>query len=346
MKTTLDYFLSFGSCAALFFAVQHARADESPYPATPEITATALDAETHALLARVMSPPKKEGDYEEEKQRTKARSELCADRIRLPTEGASTVKAALAVTDTNIATEIEFKRGSGGRQTEAESFSVRLEFSPDDLLIRSSFPRYASDAAGLLVSLSERSRRSVWIEGKLGSDLLFFIPPVADCSVQAIAICPRTYVPRSTLAATTYSPVGARYYVSGKADGLFAMGANEKGKIQANIRASRGIALPGSWFNFSSSTTPSATIRFSSIKVDSTEKAALMTGELPLLGAVETSLNLGTDTNVLRTMSSRSTIEVSRFDLREGEKITVRGSPLSIETGACFLVTKWRDQVR
>jgi hypothetical protein len=344
MKTTFAALLLLNSIAILLLSTRPARAEEVTYPSTSEITATSLDAETHALLAQVMSSPKREGDKQEEKVRAKTRSALCADRIKPPSESSAAVKAALSVTETNIATEIEFKRGSGGRQTEAESFSVRLEFSRDDLLIRSSLPRYASDAAGLLVPLSERTKRSVWVEGKLGSDLLFIIPPVAECSVQAVAVCPRTYVPRSTLATTTYSPIGARYYVSGKADGLFALGANETGKIQANIRASKGIDLPNPWFKFDSSRTPSATIRFSSIKADSNEKAVLTTGELPLLGAVETSLDFGTETNVLRTVASRSSIEVTRFDLPEGEKITVRSSPLSIERGPCYLVTKFRDQ--
>jgi hypothetical protein len=87
-------------------------------------------------------------------------------------------------------------------------------------------------------------------------------------------------------------------------------------------------------------------MRFSSLRAEESEKPELVTGTLPLVAAAETRLDFGNPTEVLRTVSTRSSIEISPMELKDGESTTVRGAALNIEKGPCFLVTRWQDMVR
>lgn len=311
---------------------------ETPFPSSPVIEAVGLDDVRRPLLDSLIRLPAKD------KERAKTREALCPEKVNSPDSATQTVKAALAVVDTSISVEVGFEKGSVGKETDAQSFSVVLEFGPKEVLIRPTVPRYGSDAAGIWVPFPFNFTRYLWIEGKKGSDLLFMIPEVEECGIQAVVICPRTYVPRTTLATTTYLPTSAKYFVTSKADGLFAVNPGETGKIQASVLATKGIEIPDKWFKDDSTTTPSATMKFSTPKGETDPGPLLVTGTLPIVGSIEARLDFGKKDSVLRTVKSRSTIEIKQFDLPAGEKTTIRGAQLDIEPGACYQVTRWREQ--
>ena len=316
------------------------------YPTTSEITPTPLDEESRRSLVTLLLPPKLGGGSEALREKLKARQALCAARVSSSEQSNSSVKAALAITESDLAVEVEFSKGSGKRETEAPGFSIYAHFTKDDVLIRSSLPRFASDQAGLSAIFPGQTRRLAWVEGKKGSDLLFIIPETRDCAVQAIAVCPRIYVPHSTLGTSTYYPSGIRFAASGKGDGLFALGAGQKGKIQASMLATKGIQLPNPWFATDSSNTPAVNIKYNNIKNDSVVLPSFTKGELPLLGASETRLDLGTETESLRAISLRTNIEVTKFDYPTGDRTRVRGALLNIEEGACYLISRWQERVK
>lgn len=344
----MTYFrlLSLLSITACIFHVITSAEAQQKYPESSEITATPLDQLTKDHLISLIQAPKNPGSKETERERAKIKSTICPIREMLAPEKEGSVKAALAITENDLATEIEFSKGTIGRDTEAPSFSVYVHFTRTDVLVRSSLPRFPSDAAGLSGAFPGYGRRLAWIEGKKGSDLLYIIPETRDCNVQAVAICPRVYVPRGTLATTTYHPSAVRFMGSGKGDGLFALGSEQKGKVQASILATKGVVLPTPWFTTDISSTPASTIKFKHIDSEVVSPPPFTPGEMPFLGAVETRLDFGNEAESLRTISRRTTLSVESFELPEGERITVRGAQLSIEKGQCYLVTRWQDQTK
>jgi hypothetical protein len=319
---------------------------QQKYPDSSEITAEPLDQPSREKLLSFIQAPKNPGNKESERERAKIKSTICPIRETIAPEKEGSVKAALAITENDLATEIEFSKGPVGKDTEAPGFSVYVHFTRTDVLVRSSLPRFPSDSAGLSGAFPGNGRRLAWIEGKKGSDLLYIIPETRDCNLQAVAICPRVYVPRGTLATTTYRPSAVRFMGSGKGDGLFALGSEQKGKVQASVLATKGISLPEPWFTTDISSTPASTIKFKHIENDIFTPPPFTQGELPFLGAVETRLDFGTESESLRTISRRTTLGVDSFDLPEGERITVRGAQLSIEKGHCYLVSRWQDQIK
>lgn len=319
---------------------------QQKYPEAPEITAESLEQPIREQLISLIQAPKNPSSKETERERAKIKSAICPIREKVAPEKEGSVKAALAITENDLATEIEFSKGAVGKDTEAPGFSVYVHFTRTDVLVRSSLPRFPSDSAGLSGAFPGYGRRLAWIEGKKGSDLLYIIPETRDCNLQAVAICPRVYVPRGTLATTTYRPSAVRFMGSGKGDGLFALGSEQKGKVQASILATKGISLPSPWFTTDISSTPASTIKFKHIESDVFTPPPFTAGELPFLGALETRLDFGTESESLRTISRRTTLAVDAFELPEGERITVRGAQLNIEKGHCYLVSRWQDQLK
>jgi hypothetical protein len=319
---------------------------QTPYPTSSEITAEPLDEKSRTSLIQLLLPQKAGGGSEAMRAKLKAKEELCAPRLKTSETSNSAVKAALAITESDLAVEVEFSKGTGKRETEAPGFSIYAHFTKDDILLRSSLPRFPSDQAGLSAIFSGQMRKLAWVEGKKGSDILFMIPETKDCSVQAVAICPRIYVPHSTLGTSTYYPSGIRFAGSGKSDGLFALGAGQKGKMQGSLLATKGIQLPTPWFATDSSNTPAVNIKYNNIKNESVVLPPFTKGTLPLLGASETRLDLGTEAESLRAISLRTTVEVNKFDYPPGDKTRVRGALLTIEDGACYLISRWQDRIK
>ena len=65
---------------------------------------------------------------------------------------------------------------------------------------------------------------------------------------------------------------------------------------------------------------------------------------LPILGAVESRLDFGTEEHAVRTVWSRTTVEVSPFAIVDWPKVHVRNADLKVEPGECFMVTHWRER--
>jgi hypothetical protein len=59
--------------------------------------------------------------------------------------------------------------------------------------------------------------------------------------------------------------------------------------------------------------------------------------------AVEASLELGKGDDLLRTISARSTLEISQFELSDKKKVDIHFSETSVEPGTCFMVTRWGE---
>jgi len=326
------------SFVALFPAASHAQ-EVSPYPTVRTLEANGLDASRRGLLEQLFGLP------DRDKERAKVKQALCPSTIVKPDAAvAASVKTALAVAESDMTIEVAFAKTGQGHPTEAEEFSVHFEFSTKAVLIRPTLPRFNSDADGVWVPFPFETTRMLWVEGKRGSDLLFLIPEGDDCGVQAVAICPRTFVAPSTLATTGYAPAATRYLVSGKADGLFALGQGQEGRVQASLLTTPGVEMPETWFKTESSSTPSATMKFSTPRSRGDRAPQFIKGAVPILGAMEARLDFGTKDSSLRTVRTRTVVEVSEFNKEAPFKAIVRGASLTVEPGMCYMIARWKEQ--
>lgn len=273
----------------------------------------------------------------------RARKQLCSESITPPSAEASLSKAALALTETDMSVEVAFEKPSNEGVSSAASFAMLIEFRDYNILLRSSQPRFASEAGGVLLMPEKVMGRAAWLEGKADTDLLVYVPPVAECGVRAIALCPRSYAPQVGLQRNGYTPTGARYFYSAKADGLFATDKQNPGRIRASVMGSRDVTIPEKWFDEQlSGVTPSATFKH----IASRPKGApgpFSSISLPSVEAIEARLELGRGERVLRTISKRTSIEISEFQLPEKQRVLVHYADTPVEAGACYLVTKWSE---
>jgi hypothetical protein len=249
----------------------------------------------------------------------------------------------LALTESDMSVEVAFEKNEPDASAPGSPFSLFIDFREHDVLVRSSKPRFPSEAGGNLLMPDKTSGRALWMEGKGGTDTLVFVPPLAECGIRAVALCPRSYVPRAGLQRNGYALTGARYYYSTKADGLFATDKQNPGRVRAGTFASEGISVPERWFDEQlSGVTPSATFKhiLSRPKGDPGPFSPII---LPRTESVEARLELGRGDALLRTISKRTSIEISQFELPEQQKVVVHFTDTLVEAGSCFLAAKWSE---
>jgi hypothetical protein len=107
--------------------------------------------------------------------------------------------------------------------------------------------------------------------------------------------------------------------------------------------STEGMQLPEVWQQTNQSSTPSATIKFASPRSLRDSPPPFTPARVPIVGAIEARLDFGTADASLRTVRTRTSVEVTEFALRQPLKTTLRGG-LNIEPGNCYLVAKWREQ--
>ena len=322
---------------ALLVTIPSTLLAQDGYPASSEIAASALNDSQRALMTSLINLPSRD------KEREKIKKLLCTESL---VRSDAALKAALTVVESQIKSEILFDNvASSGLATEGQKFSLLVDLGEDAVLLKSSHTRFASEAAGLSVTYPYDHTRPIWLEGKENTSVLILIPPIRDCSTRSIVVCPRIYSPRGELLKTRYAPVGARYFVNTKADGLFATVPKSAGKIRASIRTTKGLAVPAIWFKDNiNATTPSVALKYTTPEGAEDPLPNFISSGLPILGAVESRLDFGTEEHAARTVWSRTTVEVSPFAIVDWPKVHVRNADLKVEPGECFMVTHWRER--
>lgn len=343
-KLTLyaTYFLSLILVATTTLADPIAPPSQTPtpaatFPSSPRVEAQLLLDQRRNLLISLLTLPEKNQGIE------RARKQLCPEIVTPPSVEAALSKAALALTETDMSVEVAFENKEGDAASSATPFSMLIDFREYDILLRSSQPRFVSEAGGVLLRPEKVVGRTAWLEGKGGANILVYLPPVAECGLRAVALCPRSYVPRVGLQRNGYTLTGARYYYSMKADGLFATDKQNPGRIRASINASSGVSLPEQWFDEQlSGNTPSATFKH----IVSRPKGApgpFSSITVPAVESIGARLELGRGEELLRTINKRTSIEISEFQLPEKQKVEVHFADTPVEAGSCFLVAKWGE---
>jgi hypothetical protein len=333
--------------ATATFAANHVALaqEQRPYPASNTFEGVSLQAEQRGRLSTLITAPR------DPKLRRKITEQLCPGSIRRAEIVSDAVKPVLSVVEVSGATEILFSRPSDTTQTGPTQFSYLVEFFPNQVLVRHSTPRYISEAAGVIAPFPVDYTRGVWTEGKLGTDMLVLIPSTRDCGVQAVVLCPRVYQHPDKLVVSQFAPSAARWLYTAKADGLAAAAlvtteAPEKARVMASIQGNKNVTLPSQWFVVGNDNkNPAATIKHSIARQDPRALPPFMAMQLPHLISLQSRLDFGSQTSVLRTATRSTTIEISEFPVRNLDSVQVRNSLFTVEGGTCYLVAQWGETV-
>lgn len=306
------------------------------YPAAPSISPAPLDPARRDLLDTLLRLTTT-ADF---KERKAARENLCPASIQRPDTSQAAVKAALTVTEADMHVELHFKNDAmGGGASSGAEFSFLVQMGKSNVLLKSSTPRFATEAAGVSVPFPSDHTRPIWLEGKNSSNLLVLIPSVRECGVRSVLVCPRDYDPRGKLAVSKWRPVAARYFIKTKADGLFAAPAGSKAKVVASVLGSPGVVLPEQWSKESVSSTMATVTLKSFTPPESGHQFTPIT--LPFTATVESRLDFGTLEQDLRRVFSAATVEVREFSLRDWPTVHIRTADLRVDPGPCFQVTQF-----
>ena len=310
------------------------------YPASSAIETTAISPERRARLESLITAPR------DPKIRRKITEQLCPPAITRAEIAADSVKPVLSVVENSAATEIVFSRPTSDTQTGPTQFSYLVEFFPTQVLLRHGTPRYASETAGVAAPFPADYTRGVWTEGKLGTDMLVLIPSTRDCSTQAVVLCPRVYQHPDKLVRSSFTPTAARLLYNAKTDGLAAAAlgtpeAPEAGRVMASIQGSSAVSLPPQWFVVGNDLrNPAATIKYSTRGADGKSPPPFTPTTLPFAITLQSRLDFGTQTAVLRTATRAITVEITEFTVRDLNSVQVRNSFFSVEEGTCYLVAQ------
>ncbi len=318
-----------------------ARAQEQrPYPPRGEMDSVPLSVEQRSRLESLVMAPR------DPKLRKKITDQLCAPIVKRAESVNETVKPVLSVVENSGATEIVFSRPAADSQTGPEQFSFLVEFFANQVLLRHSTPRFASESIGVAVPYPLDYTRGVWTEGKLGTDMLVLIPSTKNCAAQAVVLCPRAYQHPDKLVQSQFVPTAARWFYTAKADGLAAATisapqGSEAGRVMASIQGNAHVTLPTQWSAIGNDArNPAATVKYSNRGPEVKTPPPFIRATLPHVITLQSRLDFGTQTAVLRTATRTTTVEISELPVRSLNSVQVGHSLFSVEDGMCYLIAQ------
>jgi hypothetical protein len=325
---------SFIAGASSYAQTPQARA---PFTQSSSIEGEPLDpAHAKTLMEFNKLPPKKQ-------TRSALTGGFCKPVLTQPPPSPDQVKLALALVESEIVPILSLSKDGDAADGETP-VSYSVEFDLDHVVLRSSNPRYESQANGLKIPYPPETSSHVWFEAKGSGSVLFVVPPVRDCNLQFIVACPRTYSNARTLDDSKLTITGVRYVVSSKADGLFQAPEGEEAKIVASTLATSRVALPQAWSSENiSNETPSASVKIQKPLDPLAAPGKISVVRAPFQDAVEAHLEFGTTTELRRTVRSRSTVEVSPFTLEVGQPVRIERADVPLNQGSCFVISRRKE---
>lgn len=311
------------------------------YPSNSVLTEGSFPAANRSLIEALIQEPNLRPEA------LRSLRTLCTPPSMLETNNSELRKSSVVETKASIAAELYFERTSGSSTAFIDSYSIYAEFSPTRLLLQHSRPRFASEHAGYSIPFPTEATRAVRIEGELGADILALIPPMRECSVQAVAICPRRFEKVDRLLDSPYAPRATRFFASAKADAVAASPTNSTIKVMSSILATPGINLPEAWFDV---TVGKATLTAQKSIAPSHVKAGALPplrtiDALPVVAGIASRIDIGNESTPAYTTLRRQDIEVSRIEVREMPKLSVGRSTLSVTGGPCWLLSVWSHEM-
>jgi hypothetical protein len=325
--------------SVLTSAPAHAQNEHTakPFTQSSTILAEPLDPVRATTLENfVKLPPKQQ-------IRSALTAGFCKPLSVLPTPSPDQVKLALALVESDLIPIFSFERPSQDGSN-SDNIIYSIEFGLDDITLRSSNPRYQSQAAGIRVAYPRDTTSPIWFEAKGAGSILFLVPPVKDCSVQFVVACPRTYSNARALEESKLSLAGVKYLVGSKADGLFKAPSGQEGKVVASTLATSRVTLPSSWLSENvSADSPNASVKIQRPLDTLTSEGAFSAVAPPFSDAVEAHLEFGTTSSLQRTVRSRTTIEVSPLTVETPHSVRVERSEIPLNPGSCIVISRRKE---
>lgn len=325
---------SFVPCLARTGSAQEA---STPYVSSPLIEAQALSADLARPLSEFLSRPLKNQD------RKALGSGFCKPLVTQPSPSTEPIKLALALVESDVVPILAFSKPGSSEPAQPE-VNYSVEFGLDFVTIRSSKPRYQSQAGGLRIAYPRDTTLPTWFEGKGDASILFLVPPVRDCNVQFVVACPRSYSNARSLDTSPLSLTGVKYLVSAKADGLFKATVGGEGKVLAAALASSRIKLPSKWFSDNvSAETPSTSLKIPMPLDTLNSEGPFTAAHLPIVDAIEAHLEFGTPSSMKRVVRSRATVELTEQPITQPQQIRVERSELTLNPGSCIVISRRKE---
>jgi hypothetical protein len=309
-----------------------------PFTSNPTIDAEPMDPARVKALSEFLALPL------QRQRRTALPSIICKSVVTQPTPSANQVDIPLALVESDVAAELTFKKPRDDQEPNPATANYLIDFSLDSVLLRSSAPRYPSQAQGLPIYFESETTKTIWLEAKNEMSVLFLVPPVRDCGFQFVVACPRTYSKARSLDDSHLTISGVRYHAAAKADGLFQAPKGGTGRIRATLLASSRLVLPAQSFSEDTSAeTPNTSIK---LRRESNPWKSLLpfnATSVPFADALEARLEFGTTSSVARTVRSRATLDVSPIELKTPQRIDIESSEVSLPPGSCFAISRRKE---
>jgi hypothetical protein len=314
-----------------------AEEQSTAYSLSSQIEGESLDPERSKTLSDFLRLPVKK------QNRSAFGTSFCKSIITQPSPSPTQVKLALALVEADITPILQFESPTVG-DAKNPVIHYSIDFGLDAVTLRSSNPRYPSQANGLRIAYPRDTTQPIWFEAKDGASIVFLVPPVRDCNVQFVIACPRTYSNARVLEESKLTVSGVKYLVASKADGLFKAPTDAEGKLVAHACASSRIKLPSPSSSQNVSTdTPSASFKIQK-PLDTLDLSIPYTPvSLPFIDAIEARLEFGTKDSLMRVVRSRATVEFTEIKLESPQPIRIERSDIPLSAGSCIVISERKE---
>ncbi len=316
-----------------------------PYPSSPRLKVETLGEEKLSLLQQLLElkilP----------KALTLRDTKLCPPIIDKVEPIDDSAQKGLATLEAHINPELHFIRQGEGSGLELKQFSIGLEFKQTRINLKHRSPRFPSEAGGFSVQMVASAPRAIRLEGRLGADIFALVPPLADCNIQSVVLCPRRFTKEGVLVPAPYKVDGILPVTTAKADGVYAPPSGVEGQLVVSLLGTPGLLLPREWRREVRGVGSISQVvkvveggaRSSSVSDTGIDGVAgwLKVSQYPFNVAVSARADFGRAAGAVRILSKTNVTELSTVKIPNLENIMLGTSELAVIGGDCVMVAQW-----
>jgi hypothetical protein len=314
------------------------------YPTSPKLTVAPLSEDKLSILHQLIEP------RIPNQALTLRDASLCPPSVTKVEPVDDSAQKGLATLETRINPELHFIREGESKGLELEHFAIGIEFKQTRVNLKHSSPRFPSEAGGFSVQMVGNSSRAIRLEGRLGADIFALIPPLADCNVQGVVLCPRRYTKEGVLVPAPYRVDRILPITTAKADGVYAPPSGIEGQLVVSLLATPGLLLPREWRRDARG--------FESISqsvkvVEGGARSAIGDGKIdslpgwinvarfPYTIGLAARADFGRPGGAVRSTSKTRVTELSMVTIADLDSVMLGTSELEVKGGECVMVAQW-----
>lgn len=315
-----------------------------PYPTSPRLQVEPLSEDKRTLLQQLLEPTISPQSL------TLRDAKLCPPNITKVDPIDDSAQKGLATLEARINPEIHFIREGESSGLELKQFSIGVEFKQTRINLKHRSPRFPSEAGGFSVQMIASGPRSIRLEGRLGADIFALVPPLSDCNVQAVVLCPRRYTKEGVLVPAPYKVDGVLPVTTAKADGVYAPPSDVDGQLVVSLLGTPGLLLPREWRkeargrgSIAQAVKLVAGGARSAVSDAGIENVAgwLKVSQYPFSVAVSARADFGRVSGAVRSLSKTNITELSTVKIAGLDNVMLGTAELAVVGGECVMVTQW-----